>query len=102
MARQARSVLPAYGVYHVTTRGVARQEIIRDNYDRDFWASLARSTIRRYSWDCIAWILLDNHFHLLVETWLERLSNGMQRLNGRYAQAFNERHGRDGHLFGDR
>src|SRR5512144_1910444 len=102
MARQPRCMLPAYGVFHVTTRGVARQNIVRDDHDRDHWAQLVRGAISHYSWDCIAWILLDNHFHLLVETSRERLSDRMQRLNGRYAQAFNERHGRDGHLFGDR
>src|SRR4051794_29355901 len=102
MARLPRGVLPAYGVFHVTTRGVARQRIIRDDHDRDYWTQLARGTIRRCAWDCIAWILLDNHFHLIVETWRERLSHGMHLLNGRYAQAFNQRHGRDGHLFGDR
>jgi putative transposase len=42
---------------------------------------------------------MTNHYHLIVEAEQPDLSRGMQRLNGRYAQLFNQRHGRDGHLF---
>lgn len=45
---------------------------------------------------------MDNHFHLLVETPRPNLSRGMRDLNSRYAQTFNKRHGRSGHLFGGR
>ena len=45
---------------------------------------------------------MTNHYHLIVGTALWRLSDGMQRLNGIYAQAFNRRHNRSGHLFGER
>jgi REP element-mobilizing transposase RayT len=46
--------------------------------------------------------LLTNHYHLIVETLLKSLSRGLHRLNGVYAQAFNGRYARSGHLFGDR
>jgi REP element-mobilizing transposase RayT len=45
---------------------------------------------------------MGTHYHLVVETPVLRLSKGLQRLNGAYAQAFNRRHARTGHLFGDR
>jgi putative transposase len=45
---------------------------------------------------------MDNHYHLVAETPLPNLSDGMRQLNGIYAQAFNERHGRTGHLFQSR
>jgi REP element-mobilizing transposase RayT len=45
---------------------------------------------------------MGNHYHLVVEARLERISDGLRRLNGLHAQRFNERHGRVGHLFGDR
>jgi REP element-mobilizing transposase RayT len=45
---------------------------------------------------------MPNHFHLVVLTELERLSRGMHHLSFRYAQAFNRRHGRVGHLFQER
>jgi REP-associated tyrosine transposase len=102
MARLARYLLPEWGIYHVTTRGVARQAISRDDDDRRlFLALLARAT-RRTNWDCYAFCLMPNHHHLIVATHQDLLSVGLRMLNGRYAQAFNERHGRSGHLFGDR
>ena len=102
MPRLARCLLPERGIYHVTTRGVARQAISRDDDDRRlFLALLARAT-RRTNWECHAFCLMPNHHHLIVETRPDLLSVGLHLLNGRYAQAFNERHERTGHLFGDR
>ena len=45
---------------------------------------------------------MTNHYHLVVTTELDRLSRGMHLLNFRYAQSFNDRHGRVGHLFQNR
>jgi putative transposase len=101
MPRLPRYLLPVEGVYHVTARGVARCAISHDDDRRFFLALLARA-VRRADWTCHAFCLMPNHYHVVVETVLERLSRGLHRLNGDYAQAFNQRHGRSGHLFGDR
>jgi putative transposase len=45
---------------------------------------------------------MTNHYHLVVEAFRQALSDGMQRLNGMYAQSFNTKHDRWGHLFGER
>jgi REP element-mobilizing transposase RayT len=50
----------------------------------------------------IAWCLLGTHFHVIVECRREQLSLAMHRLNGTYAQRFNKRHDRRGHLFEER
>jgi putative transposase len=55
---------------------------------------------RRTNWDCHAFCLMPNHHHVIVETHQDLLSVGLRQLNGHYAQAFNERHERTGHLFG--
>jgi putative transposase len=103
MARPARlSALPPEGVYHVTCRGVARCAISADDLDRRRWVSLLRATVTTREWQCFAWCLMPNHFHLVVLTELELLSRGMHGLNFRYAQKFNTRHERVGHLFQDR
>ena len=57
------------------------------------------AVIRRYGWICHAYCLMENHYHLLVETPKPNLSIGMRQLNGVYTQAFNRRHKRVGHLF---
>jgi REP element-mobilizing transposase RayT len=53
----------------------------------------------RYRWLCFAYCLMGNHYHLVVETQLPNLPLGMRQLNGRYAQRFNARHDRCGHVF---
>ena len=101
MPRRARRTL-GDGIFHVTARGVAREPIFRDGIDfADFERHLFR--VRDYSaWTLHAYCLLPNHYHLVIETSQSRLSTGMQRLNGRYAQRFNQRYDRVGHVFQNR
>ena len=70
-----------------------------DELDRAAWFKLFLDVEQRFGWKVHAWNLLDNHFHLLVETTQPDLSRGMQRLNGIYAMRFNRRYARSGHLF---
>jgi putative transposase len=100
--RRPRNELPEHGVFHVTTRGVARTAIFRDDDERRLFLRLLADVVRRNEWRCHAFCLMTNHYHLVVEAFVWRLAVGMQRLNGVYAQAFNRRHTRSGHLFGDR
>jgi putative transposase len=102
MARLPRHLLPPAGVYHVTSRGVARSAISRDDDDRRYFLVLLAREVRREGWDCHVFCLMPNHYHLIVATTVESLSRGLHRLNGDLATAFNERHTRWGHLFGDR
>lgn len=102
MPRHPRLVLPPFGAYHVTNRGVARQSISRDDDDRRLFVSLLRLATRRWRWQLLAWCLMPNHFHLVVTSELERLSRGMHLVGFRYAQSFNDRHERVGHLFQNR
>ena len=101
MARLPRAVLPD-GIYHVTTRGVARSWIYLDRDDRRYFMRLLADVVHRLAWRMYAMCLMTTHYHLVLEATRPRLSGGMQRLNGRYAEAFNARYERRGHLFGDR
>ena len=85
-------------VYHVTSRGNARQDIVVDDRDRSQFLTLLAHVVDRYEWLCHAYCLMDNHYHLLIETPQPNLSLGMRQLNGRYTQAYNRRHERVGHL----
>jgi putative transposase len=95
-------ILISDGVYHVTARGIERRAIYADDQDRFAFLAVLEKTVDRFAWQCLAYCLMPNHFHLLVETPEPNLARGMQQLNGRYAQGFNKRHGRDGALFGGR
>jgi REP element-mobilizing transposase RayT len=89
----------AGGIHHVTARGVDQQPVFRDDFDRRRYLRLIAAVIRQTSWQCLSYCLMDNHVHLLVETPKPTLSAGVQRLHGQYAQQFNRRHKRFGHLF---
>jgi len=98
MARPLRLEFPG-ALYHVTSRGNARQKIYLDDEDRRLYLDLLGKEVAQQGWRCYACCLMDNHYHLLIETPEPNLVAGMRRLNGVYTQAFNRRHGRVGHLF---
>jgi putative transposase len=101
MPRSARTEV-AGAVHHITARGNAKQAVFLDSVDRLLFIRLLRRVIDRYAWRCLTFCLLDNHYHLLVLTPEPTLGSGMQRLNGGYAQHFNRRHRRSGHVWGNR
>jgi REP element-mobilizing transposase RayT len=98
MPRSPRPEL-AGGIHHVTARGNDRQTVFRDVADRRRFLRLLNEVIERHDWKCLTYCLMGNHFHLLVMTPQPNLGVGMQRLNGRYAQLFNGRHRRSGHVW---
>jgi len=98
MARPLRIQYPG-AVYHLTNRGNEKRAIFTDDWDREAFLDLLHQVNRRYRWLCHAYCLMENHYHLLVETPEGNLSIGMRQLNGVYTQAFNRRQGRVGHLF---
>ena len=58
--------------------------------------------MQAFEWECLAFCLMTTHYHLVLETTRQNLSDGMQMLNGDYAQGFNGKYERWGHVFGDR
>jgi REP element-mobilizing transposase RayT len=98
MARPLRIEFPG-AVYHVTSRGNERKAIFRDDQDRKMFLDTLGDVTLRYNWLCHAYCLMENHYHLLIDTPDGNLSIGMRQLNGIYTQRFNKRHGRVGHLF---
>jgi REP element-mobilizing transposase RayT len=83
----------------VWARGNDRQAIYRDDIDRENYLESLRIVIERAGWHCLAYCLMDNHLHMLIETPAPNLGVGMQRFHGGYGRLFNDRHGRSGHVF---
>ena len=98
MARPLRIEFPG-GLYHVTTRGDRREAIYLSDADRQYWLDLLGNVCTRHNWLCHAYCLMDNHFHIVVETIDGHLSAGMRQLNGVYTQWHNRTHNTVGHLF---
>ena len=98
MPRRPRIHYPG-AAYHAMARGVDGRSIFEDDIDRRrFMESLQRTTTEAKA-SVIAHCLMGNHFHLLVKVHRVPLSAILHRILTRYAQAFNMRHGRTGHLF---
>ena len=99
MPRRPRTEL-AGGIHHVWQRGNNRRTIFLDDTDRHLFLRLLRATAEKHGWRCLAYCLMPNHFHLVIETPSPTLGLGMRDLCARYAQLFNERHvPGGGHLF---
>ena len=79
-------------------RGNAREDIFRNDADRLHFLLCLGAVCARFDWQVWAYCLMDNHYHLLVETRRATLSRGMREVNGVYTQAFNRRHHRVGHV----
>jgi REP element-mobilizing transposase RayT len=102
MTRRARQVLPEFGWWHATCRGVDGVAIYRDANDRLAFLSLVATAVHMDRWTCEAVCLMGNHYHLILHARRADLSAGLGWVNGVYAQRFNRRYARRGHLFGDR
>jgi putative transposase len=87
------------GVFHVFARGNDKRLIYRDDVDRRTYLRMLRGTVRQFRWRLLAYCLMDNHVHLLIQTPETNLGAGMQRMHGLYGRDFNSRHDRSGHVF---
>jgi REP element-mobilizing transposase RayT len=83
----------------VTARGNERKRIYRDESDHTHFLELLAEATERFDLRIPGYVLMDNHFHLMLETPEPNLSRSMQWLNVSYSVWFNRRHQRAGHLF---
>jgi putative transposase len=97
MSRPLRLEYPG-ALWHVTSRGNEKSAIFLDDSDRRLFLGVLAEVVQLCSWRLHAYVLMGNHFHLLLETPETNLSRGMHRLNAIYSQKFNAQHDRVGHL----
>ena len=98
MARSLRIEYPE-AWYHVTCRGNEKRNIFRDEADRKKFLKILSDNLKLYGIDLHCYVLMRNHFHLLLMTPGANLRKFMQRFNTTYTVYFNHRHHRIGHLF---
>lgn len=97
MARLPRIDLA--GFHHVINRGVERREVFIDKEDYDDFLTLLCQQCVKYEVDVHSYCLMNNHYHLLIETHQENLSKFMRAINAQYAAYFNRKYKRVGHLW---
>ena len=98
MARPLRIIYPG-AFYHVTSRGNERKVVFKSTRDRKRFLEYLESAAQRYSAVIHAYCLMDNHYHLLLETPSGNLPQIMRHINGAYTTYFNVKRKRSGHLF---
>ena len=98
MARPLRITFPG-AFYHITSRGNERKNVFKSKRDREKFLEYLESATQRYDAVIHVYCLLDNHYHLLLETPSGNLSQIMRHINGAYTTYFNVKRKRSGHLF---
>jgi putative transposase len=101
MARMPR-VQYSGAIHHVTARGASRATIFRTDRDYSVFLATLADAVGSTGWQCLAYCLMPNHYHLLLETPETNLSEGMYQLNSTYARRFNWEHDHTGHVFQSR
>lgn len=101
MARKLRIQFPG-AIYHVMSRGNRREDIFRDDLDRESFLKALADACEKTAWQVHAFCLMPNHFHLVVETPQPNLVAGMKWFLGTYTGRFNRRHKLTGHVFAGR
>ncbi len=85
--------------YHVMCRGDRREAVFRDDGDHALFLDTLGEAVVRCGWRVHAYVLMVNHYHMLLETPEPNLIAGMRWFQGTYTQRFHARHGECGHLF---
>jgi len=89
----------AGAIYHVMNRGDHLESIFKDDKDREVFLKTLEEACISSGWKTHSFVLMSNHYHLLIETTRPTLVKGMQYLNSTYTARYNARHKTRGHLF---
>jgi len=98
MVRPLRIQFPG-AFYHITCRGIERRKIFMDDKDRSRFFALLTGSLETYQVVLNAYIMMTNHFHLLIQTKKANCSEFMRHFNICYTGWFNWRHNRCGNLY---
>ena len=101
MAAMTRPLRLEYAgaIYHAFARGNERRPVFYDDHDRQHFLALLGRLPERFEAEPWAYVLMPNHYHLVLRTLRPNLSRAMQWLGVAYTNWFNARHRRSGHLF---
>ena len=101
MPRALRIEFPG-ALYHVMARGQRRDVIVRDDRDREMFLATLAEAVKRFGWEFFGYVLMRNHYHLLLATPGANLVSGMKWFQTTFATRFRVRHRLNGSVFGGR
>ena len=91
--------MESIGFYHIINRGVERRTIYMDKDDRMQFLEILQESAEVYGFEIYSYVLMDNHYHLLIKTSALNLSLLMRQINSRYSMYFNRKYKRVGPLW---
>ncbi len=101
MPTKKRITVPG-AIAHIMARGIDGLDIFRDDEDRIFFLKQLSASLEKCEYRCYGWVLMSNHYHLVVRCSDHSLDGLMRTMNSRYAKYYNKKYQRHGYLFQDR
>jgi len=89
-------------IYHVIKRGNNRDYIFQGREDKDDFLKCLEAANDENAFNLLGYVIMDNHYHLIIETKEKPLHKIMQKVNNSYSKNYNKRHKRRDHVFGGR
>lgn len=89
-------------IYHILARGDRREPIVFDDGDREMFVATLSKVCAKSGWEVFGWVLMDNHYHLVLRTPEPNLVEGMKWFQNAFTRRINSKHKLWGHLFGGR
>ena len=87
------------GIYHVIARGNNKEYIFKEGIDKGYFVKQLKDTIRGMNYRIFGYVLMDNHYHLLIQILDKKLQEIMHQINNKYSKYFNAKYERVGHVF---
>ncbi|MCQ1530253.1 transposase [Lutispora saccharofermentans] len=97
----ARALREEYigGIYHVIARGNNKEYIFKESIDKGYFIKQLKEYSKIMGYTIYGFALMDNHYHLIIQTMDKRLQEAMHRINNKYSKYFNNKYNRVGHVF---
>lgn len=87
------------GIYHVIARGNNKEYIFKESFDKGYFIKQLKESIEGMNYRIFGYILMDNHYHILIQTMNKKLQEIMHQINNKYSKYFNAKYKRVGHVF---
>ncbi|MCQ1528839.1 transposase [Lutispora saccharofermentans] len=87
------------GIYHVIARGNNKEYIFKESIDKGYFIKQLKESIEGMNYRIFGYILMDNHYHILIQTMDKKLQEIMHQINNKYSKYFNAKYKRVGHVF---
>ncbi len=87
------------GIYHVIARGNNKEYIFKDNIDKEYFLKEVKEQKKGLEFNIFAYVLMDNHYHFLIQVFETSLQKLMHQINNKYSKYYNSKYNRVGHVF---